>query len=132
MAFDFKAVQAALTTSFDYEVVDPFTKAGTGWFIELATAAHGAAQHRVRLVLDRMAKRKGSTVSQDEQDGVDLIAARIVGWRGLEEDGQEAPYSHETAIKILSGAGAFWLRSQLVEAMGDAERPFTPKTPGAS
>ena len=130
--FDFKAIQAALTTSFDHEVVNPFTKAPSGWFVELATAAHGAAQSRVRGILDQMGKRKTSSLTQDEKDGVELIAARIVGWHGLEDDGMEVVYTPEVAVLTLTGAGAFWLRQQLIDAMGDTDRPFTPKTPGTS
>ena len=132
MAFDFKAIQASLTTSFEYEVMDPLSKLPSGWFIELATPAHAGAQARVTAILDRLHKRKVSTAAQDEKDSVDLIATRVLGWRGLSDGAEDVPYSPEAAVAYLSGAKAFWLRQQIVEAMGDTERPFMAKTPSGS
>ena len=125
--FDYKAFQESLVTTFEHEFNDEIKHEPSGWFIELATAAHDEAQRKVRNILDSMDKRKASSLAHSEKDGVELIAARIVGWRGI-----EAPYSHELAVQFLTGAKAESLRRQLVEAMGDATRPFTPKTPGTS
>jgi hypothetical protein len=130
--FDFKAIQAALCTSFDYEVQDPLSKEPSGWVLELATPAHAGAQARVTAILDRLHKRKISTAAQDEKDSVDLICCRILGWRGLADGADEVTYSPEMAISLLSGAKSFWLRRQVVEAMGDTERPFTPQTRSSS
>lgn len=132
MPFNFKAIQDALNTSFEFEVQDPISKEPSGWFIELATPAHSAAHARVKAILDRVQKRKVSTVAQDEKDTVDLLCARILDWRGLTDGETEVPYSPETASAYLTGAKSFWLRTQVVEALGDTERPFTPKTPSAS
>lgn len=133
MGFDFKSLQKSLTTSFEYEVQDPITKEPSGWFIEIATPAHSVAQARVASILDRINKRKGaSTQAQDEKDSNDLICARILGWRGLVDGENEVPYTPEVAVASVSGAPAFWLREQLVEAMRDKERPFIPKTPSGS
>lgn len=130
--FNFKSIQAALNTSFPFEVQDPITKEPSGWVLELATPAHAAAQARVTAILDRIRKRRESTGSQDEKDAVDLIAARILGWSGLEDGDAEVPYSAEVATACLSGAKAFWLRNQVIEALGDKESPFVPKTPSSS
>lgn len=132
MAFDFKAFQNALVTSFEYEFFDDIEKKPSGWFLEVATSANETAQERIRGILDTIRKRKASSLAQDEKDGTDLISARILGWRGLEDGGKPVPYSQELAVQFLTGARSESLRKQLIAAMGDDERPFTRKTPGVS
>ena len=132
MAFNLSAAQDALRTSFTYEVLDPFDKTPSGWVIELATAAHGTAQFKVRQILDSMGRRKApASMEQTEQDGVALIAARVLGWHGLVDgNGAEIPYTPEMAVQVLTGAKAFWLRNQITEALGDTDRPFSRSNPG--
>lgn len=120
---DFDAIANALKDSFSLEILHPVTGEG-GWHIELANPCHPGAQAKVAAILDRSRKRKVSTTKQDESDGVELIAARILGWRGLKSGDEETPYSHDKAVEILGNPKAFWLRNQLVEALGDPSRPF--------
>lgn len=120
---DFNAIAATLKDSFEIEIVHPQTGEG-GWFIELASPCHGGAQAKVRAILDRMGKRKMSSVGQDEKDGVELLQARILDWRGLKNGEEDVPYSPETCAAILADPKAFWVRNQLVEALGDPSRPF--------
>lgn len=120
---DFNAISEALKDSFTIEILHPTTGEG-GWFIELASPCHAGAQAKVTAILDRSRKRKVSTQGQDERDGVDLLAARILGWKGLKSGEDEVPYSTEAAVQILTNPKAFWLRSQLIEALGDPSRPF--------
>ena len=120
---DFDAISATLKDSFELEIFHPTTGEG-GWFIELASPCHAGAQSKVAAILDRSRKRKVSTTGQDERDGVELIAARILGWKGLKSGAEDVPYTPETATAILSNPKSFWVRSQLLEALGDASRPF--------
>ncbi len=120
---DFNAISESLKDTFSIEIIHPATGEG-GWFIELAAPFHAGAQAKVNAVLDRSKKRKVSTASQDERDGVELIAARVVGWTGLKSGSDDMPYTPETAVAILSNPKSFWLRSQLIEALGDSSRPF--------
>ena len=120
---DFNAIAATVKDSFEIEILHPTTGEG-GWFIELASPCHADAQAKVSAILDRSRKRKGSTVGQDERDGIDLIGARILGWRGLKNGADEVPYSPETAASILTNRKSFWIRNQILEALGDLSRPF--------
>lgn len=122
---DFEAIAAALKDTYEVEILHPTDTKERGWFIELAAPHHASAQTKVNMILDRIKKRKGSTASQDEQDGADLLAARIVGWRGLKSGEVSIPYSHETCIAILTNPKSFWVKQQLVDALGDTSRPFT-------
>lgn len=120
---DFEAIAATLKDSFTVEIVHPGTGEG-GWFIELASPSHVAAQAKIRAILDRTSKRKVSSTVQDEKDGVELIASRILGWKGLKAGETEMPYTPETAQAILTNPKSFWVRSQILEALGDPSRPF--------
>lgn len=120
---DFNAISAALKDSFTLEIVHPSTGEG-GWFIELAAPFHAGAQAKVNTILDRSKKRKVTTTAQDERDGVELIAARVLGWTGLKNGDDEMPYTEATCIAILANPKSFWVRTQLIEALGDTTRPF--------
>jgi hypothetical protein len=120
---DFNAIAACLKDSFEVEIIHPTTGEG-GWFIELASPCHAGAQAKVVAILDRSRKRRVNTPGQEEQDGIALVASRVLGWRGLKNGEDEVPYSPETALAILGNPKAYWLRSQLLEALGDPTRPF--------
>lgn len=121
---DFGAITQTLKDSYEVEIVHPATGDG-GWFIELAAPHHSGAQQKVNAILDRAKKRKVSTAGQDEKDGVDLLMARILGWRGLTNGVDPVEYTEEAARAILSNPKSFWVRQQLIEALGDTTRPFT-------
>ena len=120
---DFDAISATLKDSFEIEILHPATGEG-GWFIELASPCHAGAQAKVTAILDRSRKRKGSTVGQDERDGIELISARVLGWKGLKAGENEMPFTPEICTAILSNPKSFWLRTQILEALGDPTRPF--------
>jgi hypothetical protein len=120
---DFGAISATLKDSFEVEIIHPATGEG-GWFFELASPHHAGAQAKVAAILDRSKKRKFSTTSQDEQDGLDLVMARILSWRGLTSGGEEVPYSDEACMAILKDKKSFWVRTQLIDGLGDTARPF--------
>jgi hypothetical protein len=121
---DFNAIADTLKDSFTLEILHPTTGEG-GWFIELASPCHAGAQAKVAAILDRSRKRKGSTTGQDERDGIELISARILGWKGLKSGEDEMSYTPETCTSILANPKSFWLRNQLLEALGDPSRPFS-------
>ena len=120
---DLSAINATLKDSFSLEILHPTTGEG-GWFFVLASPCHAGAQVKVAAILDRSRKRKISTTAQDERDGLDLICARILGWRGLKKGEEEVPYTPETCAAVMADPKSFWIRSQLLEALGDSSRPF--------
>lgn len=121
---DFDAISATIQDSFELEIIHPVTGEG-GWFIELASPCNTAAQTKVKAILDRDRKRRFSTPSQDERDGFELITARILGWKGLKKGEDDVSFTPEAALAIVSHPKAYWLRTLLMEALGDPTRPFT-------
>ena len=109
--FDLTDLAASLETK--HEVIHP-TKGATGWIITLAGDEHPVTKDAVRKMLDKRSRRKASTREQDEQDGMDLLCARVLGWEGASED-----YTPEKAREVFSRDGLAWLRRRLLEAMGD-------------
>lgn len=133
MSFDFQAAQKALVTTFEYDVLDPFTREPSGWVWTLTTAAHPESMKKVRKVIDRMRSRRGvSTPEQDDRDGAEMLAARVLGWTGLIENGEPVEYTPQKAMAYLSEPTAFWLLEQISEALGDSGRPFVQKKPSDS
>ena len=120
--FDFDSVIIQDTSPL--KITNPLTGEETGWVLTLATQAHAGVQAKVAAIMDRVRRRKVSTPAQEEADGLALLCAHVLGWEGLTFEGQETPYSPEAAAKVLGGAKAFWIRKQLLEAIGDPTRPF--------
>ena len=121
---DFNAICASIKDSFEIEITNPKTGEG-GWFIELASPCNAGAQAKVSDILSRARKRKISSPSQEEKDSVDLICARVLGWRGLDDGGKDTPFTPETCTAIIANPLAYWLRNQLFAALGDPSLPFT-------
>ena len=120
--FDLDSLNIQETSTL--EILHPATGEGTGWVLTLATQAHAGVQTKVSAILDRTKKRKAPTPAQDEADGLALLTAHVLGWEGLVMNGEGVPYSPEAAAKVLGGARSFWIRKQLLEAIGDPTRPF--------
>lgn len=120
---DFNAIAATLKDRFEIEIVHPQTGEG-GWFIELASPCHAGAQAKVRAILDRIHKRKFTSSGQDEKDMLELIEAQTLGWRGLKNGEDDTPYTPETWAAILADPRSFWVKKQVMDAVGDPSRPF--------
>ena len=120
---DIELINESMRESFEHEVTHPVTGEG-GWFVELATKANASAQAKVAAILDRIKKRKATTQAQEDQDINALLCAHILGWKGLTGADGEVPYTPETAMKIISGPKSFWIREQLLAAIGDPTKPF--------
>lgn len=122
MSFDPASVTIQETTSL--EILHPATNEPTGWVLTLATAAHATAQAKVAGIMDRAKRRKAATPAQEEADGLALLCAHVLGWEGLVMNGEAVPYTPEAAAKLLEGPRAFWIRRQVLDAIGDPTRPF--------
>lgn len=121
--FDLDAIQDAMQDTCTVEITHPTTGAG-GWYVELATKANAEVQSKVTAILDRIKKRKAATPAQEDQDIVSLINAHILGWKGLVSGDKEVLYTPEAAQKILASPKAFWIKEQLLSAIGDPTKPF--------
>lgn len=123
MSFDLSAIQDSLKDSFEVEITHPISGEG-GWFIEIASSFHAEAQAKVSQILDRSRKRRVNTPQQDEADGIALIVSRILGWRGLIANGIEVEFTPQKAAEIIANPKSYWLRTQIMDAIGDPSRPF--------
>ena len=106
-----ESLKAALT--LDHEVEHP-TAGATGWVITLAGDGHPATKAALRVLIDKRAKRKTSSAAIDEQDGLELLKARTLGWMGLSQ-----PFSPSAAEEIYTTEGLEWVKRQVLDALGD-------------
>lgn len=120
---DLNAIAKTIKDSFEIEIIHPATGEG-GWFIELASPHHADSQAKVAAILDRARKRKTNSPGQDEKDVNDMLTARILGWRGLQDGEDPVEFTPELASDIISAPKSFWVRRQLMDALGDVTRPF--------
>jgi hypothetical protein len=104
-------VAQACEVPFEFEVKDEVTGKGTGLFLTVV----GSHAERIldftkkalneRRVAEAMAAKrdprgrnaKPVPVEEDIEFSTEIVALRVVGWRGIEE-----PYSHENAIKLCT------------------------------
>lgn len=128
MPFDLNAALASVKTTFEYDVLDPFTNRPSGWVWTLATPANAEARGEVfALARKPSVPRGGNTYSQEQTMIAEHIAALAIGWRGLEEAGKDVPFSPQAAKALLSKPTAFWLREQIMAALSDPTNAFEVK-----
>lgn len=75
-----------------------------------------------------MRKRKNQdpdpALEEQEETLLNLTVNRLVGWKGLTEQGKEIPFSPEKAKELLQKAP--WMRDQIIEASNQILN-FRPK-----
>lgn len=76
-----------------------------------------------------IAKRKGrdDEIDLDEAEDVNIESAlvRLIGWKGVTENGVEVPFSKEKAAEVLRQHA--WIRDAILVEAADVTN-FTPKT----
>lgn len=106
-------VSKACEIAHEFEVVDEVTGKGTGLFLSVIG---GHAQKildfskeemNARRVAEAMAEKRDPRgknpqakvvpIERDIQFSTELVALRVVGWRGIKE-----PYTHENAVKLCT------------------------------
>lgn len=133
-----KATETALAVPFDFttrdvaqkaeegaelEVLDPVTGDGVGVFIILAGA--DSTIHRkatATIAKRRMSNMKGfRNMALDpekfEAEGIEVLAACTLGWRGVVVDGAPLPCSRDNAIQLYTRFP--WLREQVDQFISD-------------
>lgn len=119
-------VKKSCEKGFEFEVTDDNTGKGTGIFL---TVIGGHAQViadftkktlNERRITDAMAEKRDPRgkrlhvykVEEDEIFSTELIAMRIIAWRGIKEE-----YSHENAVKLCTINPP--IREQILKASED-------------
>lgn len=104
-------IAKACETPYEFEVTDDVTGKGTGLFLSVI-GAHAqvltdftAKRLNERRRADAMAEKRDPRgknpnvhlVEEDIEFATELVALRVVAWRGMKE-----PYSHESAIRLCT------------------------------
>lgn len=109
----------------DTVVVKPDHSALEGVEITLAGAAHPATKKAERARQDAMVKGRRAVKGEERENiQTEYIAARILGWKGIEWEGQMLPFSHENALMLLRNPNLEVLRNAILAEMGDDEAFF--------
>ncbi len=100
---------------------DP-TQNPTGVVLTLAGRDSAEVKAVLATITDRAiaAQRKGiKSIKQDEieANAIKLMAAAVLGWEGLTQDGQPLPCTPENVTALLTDYP--WVRRQIDEAIGN-------------
>lgn len=72
-----------------------------------------------RILKSAMRTRNMGSLDPEERDrmSVEMLAACVAGWDGLELDGKDLPFSYDNALRVL---GEFpWIKEQVDKAVHD-------------
>jgi hypothetical protein len=98
--------------SATYEVTNPSTGEATGWLIEFAGPPHAKTLAVKRAALSRAFKsqrtNKEPTYEELDEQSVDGIVKRIIGWSG-----STIEFSEDSAKSLLLNPKHDWLKAQL-------------------
>ena len=116
-------IAAFAEAGYEFELLHPATGEGTGGFLVVRGEKSKIVQNHARKVVTEMQKRekvaKGKnkevelTIEELEDMAVDRAVVRIISWRGIQEDGQDIPFTRENAEKILKDHP--WIREAVME-----------------
>ena len=106
----------------EVELLDEATGAKSGAFVTvLGTDSDvfrnaAAEQGRARQERARLSPGKAFTPREQDLEAAELLAACTTGWRGLEDEGVEIPFTKERAQKYYADLPT--LREQVSQAVG--------------
>lgn len=114
----------AADAGYEFEIKLPGSGEGTGAFItvrgEMSKTVKAYARQKFRefQLREQQAKRRGKqseelTLEEAEEMAVEAAVIRVIGWRGITENGKEVSFSKETAEKIFTEHS--WIREQVME-----------------
>ena len=116
-------VAAAAESGYEFELLHPATGEGTGGFLTIRGENSRTVQQHARKVVTEMQKRekvakgKGKdedlTISELEDMAVERAVVRIISWKGIQENGEDVPFTKENAERILKDHS--WIREVLME-----------------
>lgn len=114
----------AADAGYEFEIKLPGSGEGTGAFItvrgEMSKTVKAYARQKFRefQLREQQAKRRGKTVDdltleEAEEMAVESAVVRVIGWRGITENGKEVAFSKENAERIFTEHS--WIREQVME-----------------
>lgn len=116
-------IAAEAEAGYEFELLHPATGEGTEGFIKVRGEKSKTVQNHARKVVNEMQKRekvaKGKNKDVDlsieelESLAIDRAIVRIISWRGIQEDGQDVPFTRENAERILKDHP--WIREAVIE-----------------
>lgn len=95
----------------------------TGVFFTLASRDHPDVQAAARRVADKrlatLSRRgaKAMTAESLEAETLDVLCASVLGWRGLQVNGVDHPFTQDNLRSLLTDHA--WIRRQLNQAQED-------------
>lgn len=126
MSLDLAKVNYAETAEagYEFEILLPATNEPTGAFItvrgEMSKTVKAYARQKFRefQLKEQQAKRRGKqseemTLEEAEELAVESAVVRVIGWRGITENGKEVPFTKENAERIFREYS--FIREQVME-----------------
>lgn len=109
---------------YEFELTLPGTGDPTGAFITVrgneskTVKAYGRKKYNEYKLREQQAKRRGKdvedlTLEEAEDLAVESTIVRIIGWRGINDNGKEVVFTPENAAKILKEHS--WIREAITE-----------------
>jgi hypothetical protein len=117
-------LSVAADIGFEFEVRLPSSSEPTGAFITVrgeeskTVKAFGRNKFKEFQQKQAQAKRRGKdvedmTLEDAEELSVETAVVRVMGWRGITDNGEEVKFSPEAAAKIFKEHS--WIREQVME-----------------
>lgn len=84
----------------------------------------GNASEEYRRVRTELAKRRiessrSITVEELENSAMRMLVACIKGWKGIQMNGVDYPFSAANAKELFGNPGYYWLKEQVEAGVGD-------------
>lgn len=116
-------IAAQAESGYEFELLHPATGEGTGGFLTIRGEKSKIVQNHARKVVNEMLKREkvargknkdvDLSIEEHESLAIDRAFVRIISWRGIQEDGQDVPFTRENAERILKDHP--WIREAVFE-----------------
>lgn len=98
-----------------------------GVSLEIAGPSHPRTLKASRDMQDRLPKMRGKKVSPEELNtlGNEMLAARVLSWKGIDWEGQPLECTPENTAKIFTDKNLAFIPDQVSRAVGDTNSFFS-------
>lgn len=107
----------------EVEILHPVTNKPTGIKVVLLSRYHPDIKAMVRKIQDtRMAqarRNKPMDAATIEDETLEVLAASVKSWQGLDRDGEALACTRENVLDLLRNPGYQWMRRQIDESLGN-------------